>query len=169
MSWVAGIDYSTHAIDIVYVDEDGKQPPMWRHFPMRGADAFERTRDIHVGVPIEIDQDEVLAIGIEEPRGHQTGPLFRVQGSILARIPKRVLVQPWIPSQWRLAVGLKGNASKDEIRLHVARTIVVNRDEMPNNQPILNGTWTQDACDAYCIAMATLGALAPFPTAAENA
>lgn len=142
MSWIAGIDYSTHAIDFVYIDENDVEAPRWNRCHLEGADAWERTRELSrlPGWPSWM-WDDVCAIGIEDPAGHHgTNYLYRVQGAILARIPRSILVQPWRPSQWRKAVGLPGNASKQD----VMRFALAYGDD-----------WPQDAYDAYCIALAT--------------
>ena len=94
--------------------------------------------------------DDILAVGIEHPAGKfGVGPLLRIQGAILARIPARMLVQPWPPSKWRKANGLAGNASKDMVAYFAVNdgTAIEFRD------------WPQDACDAYCIALATRQAI----------
>jgi Holliday junction resolvasome RuvABC endonuclease subunit len=92
----------------------------------------------------------VLAFGIEDPRGYNAGALYRVQGAILTKIPRGSLVQPWIPGQWRKAVGLSGTATK----VRVAE-FVYDRHISSNFAP----RWPHDACDAYCIALATRNAL----------
>jgi Holliday junction resolvasome RuvABC endonuclease subunit len=56
-------------------------------------------------------------------------------------------VQPWIPSAWRKTVGLPGNASKGDVANFVWRTADAHE--------IARAAWPQDACDAYCIALAT--------------
>lgn len=156
MSWIAGIDYSTHAIDVVLIDEDDGRPPAWLRHPLEGADAWERTRNIR-NLPTLPGADDVLAVGIEDPAGnHGTNYLYRVQGAILARIPRTMLVQPWRPSQWRKAVGLPGNCSKDTVFEHVVETIALATGEPT---PFSVANWPQDACDAYCIALATRQAL----------
>jgi hypothetical protein len=151
---IAGIDFSTKAVDVVLLDEDS-DVATWHRFPLAGQDGFERSRDVRASMPPSSFWDDVLAVGIEDPRGYGAGSLYRVQGAILSRIPEGRLVQPWIPSAWRKTVGLPGNCPKPVIRSYVARTIAVGHDDLPNNMPILNGEWTQDACDAYCIALAT--------------
>jgi hypothetical protein len=163
MSLVAGIDYSTHAIDVVLIDEDTLKPEWWR-YPLKGADAWERTRDIGWAFDENWDWDDVLAVGIEEPRGYNSGPLYRVQGAILRCIPDyeqpRRLVQPWIPSEWRKAVGLKGNASKEAIASHVRNHMLHMLGTIYSTRELRAiWDWPQDACDAYCIARATLGAI----------
>ena len=156
MSLVAGIDFSSHAVDVVWLDEDTDQAT-WERFPLSGQDAFERTRSVRPSlVSVRGTSEkwiETLAIGIEEPRGYNSGALYRVQGAILACLPRAVLVQPWLPSVWRKAVGLPGNASKGEVWSYVvAETEERWRDNARRD-------WPQDACDAYCIALATRNAL----------
>lgn len=161
MSWIAGIDYSTHAIDVVLIDEDDGRPPAWLRHPLEGADAWERTRNIR-NLPTLPGADDVLAVGIEDPAGnHGTNYLYRVQGAILARIPRTMLVQPWRPSQWRKAVGLPGNASKNDVAVH-------SQWQLLNSPPAegrsewrlhIGMDWPQDAHDAHCIALATRQAL----------
>jgi hypothetical protein len=155
VSLVAGIDYSTHAIDVVLIDEDTLKPE-WGRLELSGSDAFDRTRSLCGGRGTcpewKHTWDDVLAVGIEEPRGHNPGPLFRIQGAVLMRIPSATLVQPWIPSEWRKAVGLKGNASKQDVN-EWAFAQTSHEWYEPT------ASWPQDACDAYCIARATLGAI----------
>jgi hypothetical protein len=141
---IAGCDYSTHAVDIVLLDED-TDAATWHRFPLAGRDAFERARYVRVGMPGGSFWDDVLAVGIEEPRGYNAGALYRVQGAILARIPLDKLVQPLGPSEWRRRVGLSGNASKGEVKSQVITWAWASGA----------GGWPLDACDAYCIALAT--------------
>ena len=147
---VCGIDYSTRAIDAVFVDLDDLQPPQWLRYELVGADAWERTRQIR---HLPWVWDDVLAVGLEEPRGPGTGVLLRVQGAILTRIPGALLVQPWVPSQWRKAVGLSGNASKLDVKDYI---------QSEHTGWVVGGgpaAWPQDAYDAYCIALATRAAI----------
>ena len=153
VSWVAGIDFSSNAIDVVHVHVDDLKPPIWNHYPLTGRDAFERTRTVGYVFPGRRSYvwDNVLAFGIEHPAGKfGTGAMMRVQGAVLACLPARVLVQPWPPAAWRKAVGLPGNASKADVASHARRTIWV--DDPTEN-------WPQDAFDAFCIALATRAAI----------
>ena len=152
MSWVAGIDFSTHAIDVVLIDENDVEPPQWHRYPLEGQDAFARARDVRRALkrgPLPPFVQDLLAVGIEDPRGQNAGALYRIQGGILASLSPNVLVQPWVPSQWRKAVGLPGNASKQ----HIAEWVIAE------NGSTAYASWPQDACDAYCIALATRQAL----------
>jgi hypothetical protein len=143
---IAGIDYSSRNIDVVLLDEDS-DAATWRRFPLTGADAFDRTRSVRDAIYTRSwwSDSPVIAVGIEDPRGYNAGALYRIQGAILASFPDGLLVHPLIPSQWRKTVGLAGNASKDAVAERV-RYLSLAAEE--------NG-WPQDACDAYCIALAT--------------
>jgi hypothetical protein len=155
VSLVAGIDYSTHAIDVVTIDEDTLKPE-WHRIDVKGCDGFERARAVRRSIAARYGHcrlwDDVLAVGIEEPRGYGAGHLYRIQGAILQCIPRDLLVQPWIPAEWRKAVGLKGNATKHDVN---EWAFVQTSHEW--YEP--TASWPQDACDAYCIARATLQAL----------
>ena len=154
---IAGIDFSTRAVDVVLLDED-TDAASWHRFELSGQDAFERARDVRrsfrpsSGILFE----DCVAIGIEEPMMRGGGmstaySLYRVQGAVIACLPPRTLVHPIKPSQWRKTVGLPGNATKQTVsdwtRGHLYLT------------PGMGGfgyvDWPQDACDAYCIALAT--------------
>ena len=157
MSWIVGVDFSTKAIDFVYIDENDVEAPRWNRCHLEGADAWERTRELsrQPGWPSWM-WDDVLAIGIEDPAGnHGTNYLYRVQGAILARIPRSILVQPWRPSQWRKAVGLPGNCTKQDVqdfsRVHSGSFFHVT--------PYDTSAWSADAHDAFCIALATRQAI----------
>jgi hypothetical protein len=141
---IAGIDFSTKAVDVVLLDEDS-DAATWHRFELEGQDAFDRARFVRRAMwsPASSWWDDVLAVGIEDPRGYNAGVLYRVQGAILACIPNSNLVQPWIPSEWRRQVGLPGNASKNDVWVFT----------MDQRETIER--WPQDACDAYCIALAT--------------
>jgi hypothetical protein len=139
---------------VVLLDEDSDAAE-WHRFPLEGADAFERARRVKAVVPARFSGywDEVLAVGIEEPRGYNSGALYRVQGAILACLPRTLLVQPWIPSEWRKAVGLPGGASKADVASFALE-----------HAHAVGLPWTvreqgQDCMDAYCIALATRSVL----------
>jgi hypothetical protein len=145
---VAGIDFSSNAIDVVRIHLDDLEPPSWHRYELVGQDAFDRTRNIRAAMPWGSFWQDTLAIGIEHPAGKfGTGSMMRVQGAVLACLPPGVLVQPWPPSSWRKAVGLPGNCSKEDVWRHAGPAF-------PDDPCI-----PQDALDAYCIALATRLAL----------
>lgn len=148
--WVCGIDVSSRAIDCVLIDVDGVKDSLWHRYDLRGIDAWERTRD----VPRFGDwTQDVLAFGIENPQARglkYLGSLMvtqRIVGAVLARLPRSSLVQPWQPAEWRKAVGLPGNCKKEVVRTWVRERLAA-----------ADG-WPQDAADAYCLALATAGAI----------
>lgn len=152
MSLIAGIDFSTRAVDVVLLDEDTNHAG-WLRFQLpltEVEDAFDRTRRLRDVMPSRAwwRDEGIIAIGIEQPRGrHGVTPLFRVQGAILACLPRDLLVQPWNPASWRKAVGLPGNATKDQVR-EAAILLGANRE------------WDVfDPFDALCIAHATRSVL----------
>ena len=153
MSTIAGIDFSSRAVDICLLDEDDVGAEYHRFGLVeigREADAFERTRSIRIAMPARgwWEDHGVIAIGIEQPRGrYGTQALFRVQGGILQCLPADLLVQPWNPAEWRKACGLPGNAPKEAVGDWV--------DELHGHRL----GWHSDAYDAYAIAYATRSVL----------
>lgn len=143
---VAGIDLSTHAVDVVKLHTTSDEAH-WHRFTLEGHDAFDRARTVRDALPCRTSEfwDDVIAIGIEHPAGHHgTMPLLRVQGAILACLPPHLLVHPLPPSAWRKTVGLKGNATKDDVGRF--------SDDLC---PRPSQDWPQDAHDAHLIARAT--------------
>lgn len=148
--FVMGCDYSTRFVDFVRLDLDSDRAE-WDRYELVGADAFDRARSVGLVVPGRAMSywDDCIAVGIEDPRGYNAGSLYRVQGAVLACVPASTLVQPWIPSAWRRAVGLKGNATKADVY------DMVDGERLMAEGTWLVDPWPQDACDAYCIALAT--------------
>ena len=66
MSYVAGIDLSTKALDLVLIDEDGNQPRAYT-YELGAGDIVDRIRTIGTIWPSRYSSiwDDVLAIGIE--------------------------------------------------------------------------------------------------------
>ena len=144
----AGIDYDTNAVHIVLVPEEGI--PTYLPFVLYGHDAFERTRAVRDVMPARgwWEDEGIIAIGIEEPMGHSTRPLNRMQGAILSCLPAGLLVQPWRPGEWRKEVGLPGNATKEDVARFAGGLLWPDA-------PLRVVPSSQDACDAFCIALAT--------------
>jgi hypothetical protein len=158
---IAGIDYSTRAVDVVLLDEDS-DAATWHRFELKALgkldDAFERTRSVRDAMPARTSGfwDDVSAIGIEQARGHDAYTGMRVQGAILACIPRHKQVEPHNPSEWRKTVGLPGNASKDDVA-RWANAHWLQPLDAPRILP------QQDAYDAFCIALATRTLLERVP------
>lgn len=152
---VAGIDYSTKAIDVVLLDDDSAATTTWHRFNLTGQDAFDRARAVKAAMPTTSFWDDVVACGIEDPRGYGAGSLYRVQGAILACLPRTLLVQPLIPSSWRKTVGLKGNASKLDVAVFAFERLRGCPEQKFRSRAPAIGVYPQDAFDAYCLALAT--------------
>jgi hypothetical protein len=156
---IAGIDYSTQAVDIVTVPYDQPGTPDWHRFPLQGDGAFERARDVANELPgrHSLFWDDILAVGIEHPGGrYGTGAMLRIQGAILSVIPARMLVISLPPGRWRKLNGLPGNASKDAVAI---QSEAINWREV--GFPLTVGRWPQDAHDAHLIALATSSLISP--------
>jgi hypothetical protein len=156
---IAGIDYSTHAVDVVLLDEDS-DAATWHRFPLVGANAFDRVRavrDLFAGASLTFRDawESVLAIGIEDPRGYNAGALYRIQGAILTKVPRGTLVHPLPPQVWRKTVGLPGNASKGHVYIFANEHRTTTYELNGRRYHQATDSWPQDACDAYCIALAT--------------
>ena len=147
----AGIDFDTNAVHVVLLREDGSAE--YHHFALTGQDAFERTRGVREAMPArDWWRDEgVVACALEEPQGVQKATVAKlkaVQGAVLACLPADLLVEPWVPARWRREAGLGGGVNKEIVRLKVAA------DQFDSGRDWGMGEWPQDACDAYCLALA---------------
>lgn len=146
---VAGIDVSSRAVDIVAVplDPDIIAAPAWEHHEFVGANAIERATIAPDVIPRGTFWDNVAEVAIERPYGPGGDTLFALHlmvGAVAAALPARLRPPLFLhPSQWRKAAGISGRASKED----VARYAV-------SHSGLLTDAWTQDACDAYCIAIA---------------
>jgi Holliday junction resolvasome RuvABC endonuclease subunit len=120
MSCVVGIDLSTRAIDLVRLDESTNHA-VWDHFHLEGKTALERLRQVPRVMPRRsLYWESVYLIAVEAPmsRGQQgtMAKLSRVLGAIVACLPASVEVWEVAPVAHRVALGLGGHASKEEIR-----------------------------------------------------
>lgn len=154
--FVMGVDISTFNVDCVKVSLND-EPPQWHRFPLAGADAFDRARSVRDSMPGRTTEffDDLIGIGIEDPRGHGAGHIYRVQGAVLSCLPPHLLVHPLIPSAWRKLTGLKGNADKWQIAF-------ASEAMLQEHYPDGFEDWPQDAHDAHFIARATLALLTTF-------
>ena len=140
-----GIDFDTHAVHLVKLEEDGTA--IYLHAPLEGADAFERVRAVRGAMPSHSAWDDVVAVAIEEPQGTHKATVAKlkaVQGAIVACIPRATLVEPMVPARWRKAVGLHGHDTKTRVWGFTAAKLGVGSI----------ADWPQDACDSYCLALA---------------
>ena len=159
MSRVLGIDLSSFNVDLVAIDET-TDFASWARLEL-GSDkvhALDRLRQVPVLMPTTSFYDDIYLVAIEEPYGsNQAGTqakLNRVLGAVLACIPQEVQVWTVMPGDWRKALGLPGNASKEEAALAVCalrqdELVRWNVEHWPHREWEV---WPQDACDAYAVA-----------------
>lgn len=134
-----GLDLSTFAIDAVRIAPDAVTH---ERVDLGRGDILERIRRIIYLMPVRDHWDDVDAIGVERPAGPSGAwQVSMAFGAVLQCLPFGAPVYWFWPASWRkLALG-SGRASKSEI-LDFARDLW---PECP----------TQDAADAYCVALAT--------------
>jgi hypothetical protein len=140
----AGIDYSTFFVDIVLVSDADLAH---RRISLRGPDSYERVRELREQMPTgeEWRDEGVVAVGIEEPRGKGNGALLRVQGALLALLPRYMLVHPMAPQTWRKTIGLKGSGCRAELKLASTDWSLEHGGDIG---------WPEDAHEAHCMARA---------------
>lgn len=148
MSVVLGIDVSSHAIDLVRIDENTGEA-VWDRCKLHGRTGFDRLRNVGRAMPRWASgwYDAVLLAAIETPKTgflKSAGTLFPVYGAVVACLPPTSTLEVWDvhPLHWRHGIDLPGNASKAQVAARV-RELYPPADEWQ---------WPQDACDAYAVA-----------------
>lgn len=155
MSLFAGIDYDSEGVYVAFVDEVTGQLAARQSFDLAcgPGDSFDRARRVRTLLPaLGLWNDSgVLAIGIEATFSQAfkaTVALGRVQGAILACLPRDVCVVP-LPAAhkaenngWKALTVGRTNASKDDVAAWARE----------NGAP--DGL-VQDFYDAFAIARAT--------------
>jgi hypothetical protein len=154
VSLVAGFDYDSHGAYVVFLDEDtgAVVRPVRYDLDVGPGNALQRAQRLRDVMPARDSwRDEgVVAIGIEEPFSNDfkaATSLARVQGALLACLPRDVPVFPVTPNGrktpgWKLLSLGRTNSSKDDVRAwsleHGGRTF-----------------WNPNLFDAHAIAWAT--------------
>lgn len=142
--YVAGLDFSTKALDVVLLDDD-TESWIWKTFPIHGRTPFDRAQDIRFTLPTTTwwEERNVRLIAVEEPRGHQNAvtqlALGSLYGAIVARLPRSIPACAYTPSEWKRPFTGNGNAPKELVRRCALE------HGLPDDMP-------QDAYDAYGIA-----------------
>lgn len=148
MSTVLGVDLSSHAIDLVLLDENTNQGA-WIRCELTGKTFFDRLRSVPAVMPKWgfYEDQNVYLVAIETPKTRfmpSAAALFPVYGAVIACLPRALPVWDVHPKTWRQTLGLPGNATKQA----VAAAVHALQDGAPD--PIWE--WPQDALDAYAIA-----------------
>ena len=90
-----------------------------------------------------------IAVGIEEPQGAQRATVAKlkaIQGAVVACIPRDLVVEPIVPTKWRKELGIKGNATKEDVEFWC-------RFSSPFALEFSGHTYPQDFFDALCLAL----------------
>lgn len=156
---VLGIDFSTKAVDLVYVNDD--HPERADHVritlpaPVKGNDRPEEIVDairvIRAEFPRrrELEERGVWAIGIEDPYSMSTRTakrLGQIAGAVVALIPPELVVTVLAPAAWRRELGIPGRQRSVEQKAEIAA--------WTRHRWVGGVSLPQDAKDAYCIGRA---------------
>lgn len=157
---VVGVDLSTHALDLVKLDDETNRAE-WVRCELVGKDAWERTLNVRDSLRGYRQTGETVAnaawfedvhlCAIEAPYGRgQAGTnalLNRVVGAVCASLPAHLRdpARCWLvaPHEWKAGLGLKGKPEYGDLP-HEA--LIVGPPHMDD------AAW-QNARDAYCIAL----------------
>lgn len=154
---IAGIDISTHAIDIVTINLDGPHQPDWRR-----ADLEKTKTDTSWATVGRVKQamtqadllgsywDNIAQVYYEDPFSFGASvakSLGLITGATRACLPDRLQdrCERLRPTEWRQLVELKGDATKEAVAAHAIYLM---------GAPDFGPDWPQDAFDAYLIALA---------------
>ncbi len=153
---VLGIDISTRAIDLVYLDEDTLHGH-WQRIPLPqpaiapASRRIDQARAIRHGLRHEGERLEtVWLVAVEDPAAYRGGQATKalgiLTGAVYATLPTHLTILPVRVQEWRRELGLHPRATKTDAR-HAALALGAN--------PRLSD-WPQDAYDAWAIAHAAL-------------
>lgn len=152
MSLIAGIDFSSFAVDIVLLDENTN---LARHYTRRldlghKGDATQRSRRIpDVMPPRSWWRDNTIAVGLEVPFSRQGSDAMAIAfGAILACLPATRELLILRADDWRRSCGLPIRAGRD---IHKANAKTFARKHWADHPPVFD----DNAADALCIAWAT--------------
>lgn len=157
---VIGADFSTRFVDFVKLPLEGHATPEWTRVELQPGGAFHATRTLRhaLGQQALLGGwwDDVAVCYLERPygRGESIHKLMRIQGALLACIPDRVVVDELAPGEWRKAVGLPGNATKEQVAKFAYDTLAVTVGHLNHAGAECWCCWPQDGFDAYSIALA---------------
>lgn len=142
MSSVVGIDFSTHAIDLVKLDETANVGT-WTRIPMDGGSAWDRTRKLPLMMPRASWWDDVYLCAIESPKsaGFKVATVMhRVQGTVMACVPSAVWMWEVTPAEWKGHLGIKASLKP-------------GWGDFPFVPSFDCDEWEQDALDAFGVAL----------------
>lgn len=149
-----GVDVSTRSVACAFLefDSDRSYVRTYEVPPDVDGDALERARTLADLLPRRKASgwDETALVAIERPMGpgtRQVADMMLVVGIVVACLPPSIPVWLLGPSEWRKGCGLAGNASKADVRRFAMERW--EGDPERNSSP---ASWSQDLCDAWCVA-----------------
>ena len=110
---VLGIDFASAAIDLVYLDEN-EDVARWHRIPLEAGWTSSRKIRHAYAWRSELEGAGVYLVALEQPMGQERNTiaaLSRIQGAILGALPLSLDVWLLPPAEWKLGIGMKGNAS----------------------------------------------------------
>lgn len=148
---IAGVDSSSHAVDIVLLDDDTDEAHAWHHIVLPGKNAFERARACKQRLPARSwwEENGVWLLAYEDPftrDAHVAKAMALIQGAFAAQLPPDLTAVATPPNEWqRLFTGWDKQPIHSVDRKHLIRETAIRRG--------FNGDGrTQDLYDAYGIA-----------------
>lgn len=149
---VLGIDFSSSAIDLVYLQEDA-DIARWHRIPLEpGWQGVRKIRHSYAWAG-ELEGAGVYLVALEQPMSsfrNSIAALNRIQGGILCSLPLELDVWLLAPGEWHAGIGLGRNVStqKDPGRAAlVSWALPHGADE----------SWPVDACAALAMAHTARG------------
>jgi hypothetical protein len=149
---IAGVDFSSRAIDVVLLEDDSDRAE-WHRFELTGGTPFERARSLRGCFPTRSwwDDHGVYLLGIEDPHSrfpHVAKALGISCGAVAALLPRDLCVIATPPKEWKRVFCGNANANKDAV------VNAVPLDSLWSGCSIPTLDIPQDAFDAYGIAYA---------------
>lgn len=148
---IAGVDVSSHAVDVVLLDDDTDQAHSFHHVPLPGPTPFERARGCRQRLPARSwwEDQGVWLVGYEDffaRDAHVAKAIAVVLGAWGAQLPTGLTVVPTPPSEWqRLFTGWAKQPRFSDERKRLIRDAAIARGFHGDGR-------TQDLYDAYGIA-----------------
>lgn len=148
---IAGLDFSTKAVDIVLLNEDNDQAEWTRcpvydpRGPLYAAESVRRM----LPPPSWWEDNGVYMVGIEDPQSrfpHVAKALGMIAGAVASTLPFGLTVLQLRPQEWKRE--LCGEAKADKA---LVASVAAGRILMAGGQC---DDWAQDAFDAYGVAFA---------------
>lgn len=135
---VVGIDFSSHSIELVRLDENQDRAD-WRSIALTGDNAWQRIRSIRERMPASTWWSEIYLCAIERPFARSRNDSVRLaEGAVLACIPHQLETWEIAPQTWKA-------------HLRIPAKTKPSWADLPDD--LYEPDWSQDARDALAIAL----------------